>query len=445
MGMDRVIEKKKGLRPKHLLWMGGAILLILAVWKLATSDYSSVYRAEKDKLTISETSEGWFNDYITVIGQVEPITTIYLDAIEGGRVEERLIEEGNMVREGDIILRLENRQLYQTILNSEAALAEKENYLRNTRISFETELIQSKRNILDNEHRLNRSKRTWQQYEQLIKEDLIAREDYLQAKENYEYEVSLLEINKLKARNDSLIRMTSMQTLEIDLAKMREMFHLVRERLDHLNVRAPVDGQLGMLDAEIGQSIGQGQRIGQINVLTNFKVVAQIDEHYIDRVRHDLTANFDRSGSGYQLSVRKVYPEVRNGQFKIDLVFEGEKPDNIRTGQTYHIRLELGQPEKAILLPRGGFFQSTGGQWVFVLDNDGVTATKRSIRIGKQNPQYYEVLEGLQPGEKVITSGYEMFGTNAKMVPVSGFRPPAYILNYDKNSKFNQSVPHRRD
>lgn len=415
MGMDRVIEKKKGLRPKHLLWMGGAILLILAVLKLATSDYSSVYRAEKEKLTISETSEGLFNDYITVIGQVEPKSIIFLDAIEGGRVEERLIEEGSMVREGDIILRLENRQLYQTILNSEAALAEKENYLRNTRISFETELIQSKRNILDSEHRLNRSKRTWQQNEQLYKEDLIAKEDYLQAKENYEYEVSLLVINKLKARNDSLIRITSMQTLENDLAKMREMFYLVRERLDHLNVRAPIDGQLGMLDAEIGQSISQGQRIGQINVLTNFKVVAQIDEHYIDRVRRDLTAALDRGGVGYQLTVCKVYPEVRNGQFRIDLVFEGEEPDNIRTGQTYHIRLELGEPEKAILLPRGGFFQSTGGQWVFVLDKDGTNATKRSIRIGKQNPQYYEVLEGLEPGEKVITSGYEMFGANTKI------------------------------
>lgn len=415
MGMDRVIEKKKGLRPKHLLWMGGAILLILAVLKLATSDYSSVYRAEKEKVTISETSEGLFNDYITVIGQVEPKSIIFLDAIEGGRVEERLIEEGSMVREGDIILRLENRQLYQTILNSEAALAEKENYLRNTRISFETELIQSKRNILDSEHRLNRSKRTWQQNEQLYKEDLIAKEDYLKAKENYEYEVSLLVINKLKARNDSLIRITSMQTLENDLAKMREMFYLVRERLDHLNVRAPIDGQLGMLDAEIGQSISQGQRIGQINVLTNFKVVAQIDEHYIDRVRRDLTAALDRGGAGYQLTVRKVYPEVRNGQFRIDLVFEGEEPDNIRTGQTYHIRLELGEPEKAILLPRGGFFQSTGGQWVFVLDKDGTNATKRSIRIGKQNPQYYEVLEGLEPGEKVITSGYEMFGANTKI------------------------------
>jgi HlyD family secretion protein len=415
MGMDRIIEKKKGLRPKHFIWIGSGLLLILALVKLATTDYTSVYRADRDKLTISETSEGLFNDYITVIGQVEPITIIYLDAIEGGRVEERLIEEGTMVREGDIILKLENRQLYQTILNSEAALAEKENYLRNTRISFETELIQSKRNILDNMHRLNRTRRTYEQYGQLMKDELIAREDYLQAKENYEYEVSLLEINKLKARNDSLIRLTSMHTLENDLAKMREMFYLVRERLDHLNVRAPVDGQLGMLDAEIGQSIGMGQRIGQINVLTNFKVVAQIDEHYIDRVRRDLTANFERGSVNYQLTVRKVYPEVRNGQFKIDLVFEGEKPDNIRTGQTYHIRLELGQPEKAVLLPRGGFFQSTGGQWVFVLDKDGTTATKRSIRIGKQNPQYYEVLEGLEPGEKVITSGYEMFGTNAKI------------------------------
>lgn len=415
MGMDRIIEKKKGLRPKHFVWIGSGLVLILALVKLATTDYASVYKADRDKLTISETIEGQFNDYITVVGQVEPIAIIYLDAIEGGRVEERLIEEGTMVREGDIILRLENRQLYQTILNSEAALAEKENYLRNTRISFETELIQSKRNILDNEHRLNRTKRTYEQYGQLMKDDLIAREDYLQAKENYEYEVRLLEINKLKARNDSLIRVTSMQTLENDLAKMREMFYLVRERLDHLNVRTPVDGQLGMLDAEIGQSIGMGQRIGQINVLTDFKVVAQIDEHYIDRIRRDLTATFDRASGNYQLTVRKVYPEVRNGQFKIDLVFEGDKPDNIRTGQTYHIRLELGQPEKAVLLPRGGFFQSTGGQWVFVLDKDGTNAIKRSIRIGKQNPQYYEVLEGLEPGEKVITSGYEMFGSNAKV------------------------------
>jgi HlyD family secretion protein len=225
----------------------------------------------------------------------------------------------------------------------------------------------------------------------------------------------MLEINKVKSKNDSLIRVTSMQSLETDLGKMRQMLVLVRERLDNLNVKAPVDGQLGMLDAEIGQRINEGQRIGQINVLENFKIKALIDEHYIDRVVRDLPATLDRNGTNFNLKVRKVYPEVRNGQFEIDLVFESTTPDNIRTGQTYHIKLELGESGKAVLLPRGGFFQSTGGQWVFVLNENESEATKRNIKIGKQNPQYYEVLEGLNAGEKAITSGYEMFGTNDRI------------------------------
>lgn len=416
MSMDRVIEKKKGLKKKHFYMAGGAILFLLLFYQLAFTDHQSVFRAERDKLTISAVEDGQFNDYITIIGQVEPITTIYLDAIEGGRVEERLIEEGSMVKKGDVILTLENRQLYQTILNSEAALAEKENYLRNTKISFETELIQSRRNVLDNEYRLIRKKRNYKQYQKLYDEELISHEDYLQAKEDYEYETRLLEINKMKAKNDSLIRVTSMNTLETDLQKMRQMFNLVRERLDNLNVKAPVDGQLGMLDAEIGQSIGQGQRIGMIHILNNYKVNARIDEHYIDRVRRDLSAAFERNGVNYHLNVKKVYPEVREGQFEIDMVFDQEKPENIRTGQTYHIKLELGQSEKAVLIPRGGFFQSTGGQWVFVLNENGTGAVKRPIRIGKQNPQYYEVLEGLQAGEQVITSSYELFGDNDKIV-----------------------------
>ncbi|RKD92080.1 HlyD family secretion protein [Mangrovibacterium diazotrophicum] len=416
MSMDRVIEKKKGLRPKHLLWGAGVLVLLLLLYQILFASHDSVFRAERDKLTISSVENGQFNDYITIIGQVEPITTIYLDAEEGGRVKERLIEEGSMVKEGDIILRLENRQLYQTILNSETDLAEKENYLRQTRINFETELISSRRNILDNEYRLTRKKRTYEQYEKLYKEELISKEDYLQAKEDYNYEVKLLEINKQKAKNDSLIQLTSMKTLETDLLKMRQMLGLVRERLDNLNVKAPVDGQLGMLDAEIGQSISQGQRIGMIHVLTSFKVKAKIDEHYIDRVRRDLAASFERNGVNYRMIVKKVYPEVRDGQFEIDLIFDGDTPENIRAGQTYHVKLELGQSESALLLSRGGFFQSTGGQWVFVLNENGTEAVKRSIRIGKQNPQYYEVLEGLQPGEQVITSSYELFGNNDKIV-----------------------------
>lgn len=416
MSMDRVIEKKKGLKMKHLYIAGGVLLFLLLLYQILMADHQSVFRAEMDKLTVSSVEDGLFNDYITVIGQVEPITTIYLDAIEGGRVEERLIEEGAMVKKGDVILTLENKQLYQTILNSEAALAEKENYLRNTRISFETELIQSRKNLLDNAYRLTRKKRNYEQYEKLYKEDLIPKENYLQAREDFEYETKMLEINKLKARNDSMIRLTSMITLETDLQKMRQMLELVRERLDNLNVKAPVDGQLGMLDAEIGQSINQGQRIGMVHVLTNYKVNAKIDEHYIDRVRRDLAATFERNAANYQLNVKKVYPEVREGQFKIDMVFTGEKPENIRAGQTYHVKLELGQSEKAVLLPRGGFFQSTGGQWVFVLNENGTEAIKRPIRIGKQNPQYYEVLEGLRAGEKVITSSYELFGENDKLI-----------------------------
>jgi HlyD family secretion protein len=416
MGMDKIIKKKKGIQRKHIFWSLGILLIIFFIFKMVFSDHSSVYRAEKDKLTVSNVEYGMFNDYITVIGQVEPITTIFLDAVEGGTVVKRFIEEGAMVKKGDVILRLENRQLYQTILNSEAALAEKENYLRNTRINFESELIQSKRNILDSEYKITRKKRMFNQDETLYKEALISKEDYLQAKEDYEYEVNLLTINKLKAKNDSLIGVTSMISLTNDLGKMREMLGLVLERLNNLNVKAPVDGQLGMLDAEIGQSINGGQRIGQINVLDNFKVNAKIDEHYIDRVIRGLTASLDRNGTGFNLSVKKVYPDVREGQFKIDLIFEGKTPENIRTGQTYHVKLELGESQKALMITRGGFFQSTGGQWVFIVNDTGTEASKRSIKIGKQNPQYYEVLEGLKAGEKVITSGYEIFGTNDKIV-----------------------------
>jgi HlyD family secretion protein len=416
MGMDKVIEKKKGIRPKHLIWALGVLIIGFLLYKVIFSETGSTFRAEKDKLTISAVEDGLFNDYITIIGQVEPISTIYMDAMEGGQVEERFIEEGAMVKKGDVILRLENRQLYQTILNSEAALAEKENYLRNTRISFESELIQSRKNLLDSHYRLVRKKRSFEHNKALFDEQLISKEDFLQANEDYEYESSMLEINKVKAKNDSLIRVTSMQSLESDLGKMRQMFLLVRERLDNLYVKAPVDGQLGMLDAEIGQRINEGQRIGQINVLDNFKITALIDEHYIDRVIRDLPATLDRNGTNFKLKVRKVYPEVRNGQFEIDMVFENTTPENIRTGQTYHIKLELGESGKALLIPRGSFFQSTGGQWVYVLNEAGSEATRRNIRIGKQNPQYYEVLEGLNAGEKVITSGYELFGDNERII-----------------------------
>ena len=415
MGMDKVIEKKKGLRPKHILWIAGAIALGFLLYKVIFMEAGSTFRAEKEKLTISLVEDGQFNDYITVVGNVEPITTIFLDAEEGGKVEEKLIEEGEMVKKGDVILKLRNNDLNLSIMNSESSMAYQTNELRNTQIQMEQQKIQNKQQLLQIDYEMVRLSRNYEQQKTLFNEGLIAKEDFLKVEEDYLRTKKNRELIYLKMVQDSIFRENQKIQMNQSLGNMQLSLKAVQQRREDLNVKAPVDGQLGLLEAEIGESISKGQRIGQINILDNFKIKALIDEHYIDRVKRDLPATLDRNGTNFNLKVRKVYPDVRNGQFEIDLVFNGTSPDNIRTGQTYHIKLELGESGKAILLARGGFFQSTGGQWVYVLNEDGTEATKRNIKIGKQNPQYYEVLEGLNPGEKVITSGYEMFGTNERI------------------------------
>ena len=416
MAMDRKIERKKDIRPKHIIYGVVGLAVIFFLVKIIKDSNISSLRVEKDKITIEEVQNGDFDDFIRTNGTVEPISTIYLDAEEGGRVKEILIEEGAKVEKGDVILILENRSVYMDIMNSESNLAQKQNYLRQTRISFENALIESKRLLLNSEFDIIKKKRNFEQLNALYNDELVSKEMYLQAKEDYEYAMQLQEINKLKMQNDSMIRITEMNQLETELRKMDETLVLVRERLNNLNVKAPVDGQLGMLDAEIGQSIGQGVRIGQINVLTDYKINALIDEHYIDRVRQGLSATFERQNTLFNLAVKKVYPEVRNAQFKIDLVFTDERPDNIRTGQTYYINLQLGEPQKSLLVSLGGFFNSTGGQWIYVVDPSGDFATKRKIQIGRKNPKYYEVVSGLEAGEKVITSGYDLLGDNDKLI-----------------------------
>jgi HlyD family secretion protein len=380
------------------------------------TDRTSTYRVEKDKLIIETVIRDQFNDYITVTGTVEPISTIFLDALEGGRVEEILVEEGTMVKKGDIILRLSNPDLYLNILDSEAQLAEKENFLRNTQVTMEQERIAIKRELINLRFDIERKERTYQQNAELMKDNLISKEEFIRSKEDLDMARSSQELFIERQRADSLFRTVQVETIKANLDNMRKNLTLVRQRMENLNVRATVDGQLGLLVPEIGQSISRGVNMGQINVLTSYKVTAQIDEHYIDRVRTQLTATLDRQGSLFDLVVRRVYPEVRNGTFEIDLVFTDTMPDNIRTGQTYYISLQLGQPKEAVLVPIGGFFQETGGQWIFVLDPDESFATKRNISVGRKNPKYYEVLEGLQPGEKVIISGYESFGKNEKLV-----------------------------
>ncbi len=414
--MDIKIEKKKGLRPKHFGYIAIGILLFFVGWKMVFGNSASTFRTEKEKLSIAEVSFGKFDDYITINGTVAPISTIYMDAYEGGRVTEKLIEEGAMVKKGDIILKLENRGLYEQILASENNLALKQNDLRSTKLTFDSRQVEGRKDLVNSQYELQKLKRNYEQNKALFEDELISKEEYLTSKENYELSQKQYDIIKLQTEQDNVLRNTSLSELDADLARMKKTLSMVYERIDHLNVRAPADGQLGFLDAEIGQNIGQGERIGQINVLTDYKIEADIDEHYIDRVKRDLTAILDRNGKEYELRLRKVYPEVRNGKFKVDLVFADQKPETIRSGQSYNIKLQLGQSNEALLLPRGSFFQSTGGQWIFVVDASGEVAWKRSIRIGKQNSRYYELLEGLEAGEQVITSNYDSFGDAEKIV-----------------------------
>ncbi len=414
--MDKPIPKKKGIQKKHIGYAAIGIAIIILVYMAFFSDHTSTYKVEKEKLIIETVTQGQFNDYITVTGTVEPISTIYLDAQEGGRVEEILIEEGTMVKKGDIILRLSNPDLYLNILDSEAQLAEKENFLRNTQVTMEQERISIKRELINLKYDIERKERTYQQNVILDRDNLISKEEFIRSKEDVDMARSSQELFTERQKQDSIFRSVQVETIKSNLDNMRKNLALVRQRVENLYVKATVDGQLGLLVPEIGQSISRGANMGQLNVLTSYKVTAQIDEHYIDRVRTQLTAKLDRQGKEFGLSVKRVYPEVRNGTFKIDMIFRDSMPDNIRTGQTYYISLELGQPKVSVLVPIGGFFQETGGQWIFVLDPSESSAYKRNISIGRKNPKYYEVLEGLQAGEKVIISGYETFGKNEKLI-----------------------------
>lgn len=417
--MDKILEKKTGWRAaftkKSLPWWLGAGLAVLILFLILKPSHSTL-RVNGDTVTVSEVKSGEFNDYIRLSGTVQPLITIQISPIEGGIVDEILIEEGSMVKKGDEILRLSNDNLDLQILNSEAELAEKENILRNTQIQMEQDRLnvrQSKAEYLLNVKRL---KRTYEQQKTLYNEKLIAREEYLKAKEDYDLAMDKLQIIQDKEVQDSLFRSTQVERMRESLENMQLNMMMIRKRKDNLTIKAPIDGQLGILDAVLGENIGSGTKIGQISDMSSYKIEAQIDEHYIDRVIPGLKATFERQESTFGASLRKVYPEVREGKFKADFKFEGETPENIRNGQTYYLNLQLGSPEAAILIPRGSFFQKTGGKWIYVVSRDGKEAVKREIRIGRQNPQYYEVLEGLELGEKVITSGYDNYGENDVLI-----------------------------
>ena len=417
--MDKIIEKKTGWRvaftKKALPWWLGALLAAFIIYLIARPNNKTL-RVDKDTVTISTAVKGEFNDYIRISGRVQPMTTIQLSPQEGGIVEQILIEEGSRVKAGDPILLLNNDNLDLQILNSEAELAEKENILRNTQIQMEQQKLDVRQNVLEYGTQVDRLKRAYEQQKALYEDKLIAKEDYLKAEEDYKLALQKYDLIRERSKQDSLYRGTQIDRMEESLENMLLNMSMIRKRKGNLIVKAPIDGELGLLDVVLGQSIAAGTKIGQINSVGTYKVEAQIDEHYIDRVVDGLEATFERQGDTYSTIIRKIYPEVRDGKFKADFKFDGEQPDNIRSGQTYYLNLQLGQPEEAVIIPRGTFYQKTGGKWIYVVNKDGNKAVKREIRIGRQNPQYYEVLEGLEPGERVITSGYDTYGDSDVLV-----------------------------
>ena len=417
--MDRKIEKKKGIAvaftKKALPFWLGALLLVFILWLIFRDDAKKL-RIDPDNVSIGVVTSGEFNDYIRISGQVAPMTTIQISPLEGGVVQEIVTEEGSKVKKGDVILILSNENLDMQILTSEADLAEKENILRNTMIQMEQQKLSVEQEKLQLQMEVRRNKRTYEAQKALYDDGLIAREDFLKAEEDFQLSNSRLKLVENRAKQDSLYRSVEIIQMRESLENMRVNMMMIRKRKDNLTIKAPIDGELGLLDVVLGQSVGAGTKIGQINNLDSYKIEAQIDEHYIDRVIAGLEATFERQSERYLAQIRKVYPEVRDGKFKADFKFMEQQPENIRSGQTYYLNLQLGQPVEAMLIPRGAFYQKTGGKWIYVLSPDGSKAVRRDIRIGRQNPQYYEVIEGLEPGEKVITSSYDNFGESDVLI-----------------------------
>ncbi len=415
-GMDRKIENK-GFLSRKMIWyllFGALMLSVLAV--IIFGDKSSKYNVDVSRITIEEVKHDVFQDYITVQGTVEPITTIYLDAVENGSVQEILIEEGNMVKKGDVILRLANDNLLLEITNSEAQVVRAINELRTARLQMDQTRLNYKQQIIELDITVTQSRRLYENNKLLREQGHISREEFDQSREAYESSNELYDLVLENFRNDSLYRSIQINSLEKSVESMETSMEIIQRRMENLNIKASVDGELASLNPEIGEVVTYGTRVGTINILDSYKLRVDIDEHYIARIQSGLTGECDFASTPYTGVITKVYPEVQNGRFAVDMVFTEEVPAQIRIGQTSRIRLQLGESKEGVLLTKGGFYQTTGGQWVFVLDESEEFAVKRDISIGRQNPRYYEVLGGLEPGEKVIVSSYQNYADHDKLI-----------------------------
>ncbi len=413
--MDRRIEKKR-FTPRRIAIFGGAALVIAFVaWQLLTINPSSL-NVDAEKLTLAPVTHGPFLEYIVEQGEVMPLRTIYLDAVEGGRVEEVYVLEGSPIEEGTPILRLSNANLQLSVMQREAELFREVNRLRETRVTMGQRRLSMRAGLVETEYQLRQAEREYARQDEMFKADLTSRQEYDEAKDNLEYLTRRRDVTVETLRQDSLFQTIQIQQLEESIDRLRLNLELIKQNEENLTIRAPITGLLSSLIAEVGESKPGGDRLGQIDVEDEFKVRAAIDEHYIARIRTGQTGSFDFAGGTYDLVISRVYPEVIEGQFEADMVFPEGMPEGLRRGQTLQVRVALGELADAMQVPRGGFYQKTGGRWIYVLDQAGEFAVRRQIRLGRQNSQYFEVLEGLEEGETVITSMYDNFGDMERLV-----------------------------
>lgn len=414
--MDIPIEKKRFDTRKIAMIAAAALLLLLIVYVLVATSGGSKLNVQKERITISSAARGAFQENIPVNGVVLPITTIYLDALEGGRVEEKYVEDGALMKQGEPILRLSNTDLELSLVNQETQVYNLLTQMQISQNAARQNTINKLNQYTDVENSLIEAKRIYELNKRLFSKDAIGRQDLIQSENNYNYQKERMELAKQILQQDSLSTRQEQEQIQSSYARTQNALELMRRKVNDLVVRAPIDGQLTSLDAEIGESKAKGERLGQIDVLSGYKVRADIDEHYISRIYTGQRGSFPFNGERYELEIKKVYTQVSNGRFQVDMEFTGEAPDGVRRGQTLQIRLALSEEKEALMIPKGGFFQQTGGNWIFKLSEDGSRAYRADISLGSQNTEYYEVLSGLEPGDRVVTSSYDNYGDIRELI-----------------------------
>ena len=414
--MDIPLKKKRFTNSRIVMLIGGVLLLTLIVFVLISSSGNSKLNVEKERITMSTAIEGVFQENVPVNGIVLPITTIYLDALEGGRVEEKFVEDGAVMKKGEPILRLSNTDLELSLVNQETQVYNLLTQMQISQNAARQNTISKLNQLTDVENSFVEAERVYKLNKRLYEKDAIGRQELLESENNYNYQKQRMDLAKEVLSQDSTATKQEVNQAKSSYARTQSALELMRKKVGDLVVKAPVDGQLTSLDAEIGQSKNKGERLGQIDVLSGYKVRVDIDEHYISRIYTGQHGSFAFNGKDYSLEIKKVYTQVNNGRFQVDMNFDEDVPEGIRRGQTLQIRVALSDEKRALLIPKGGFFQQTGGNWIFKVSEDGNSAYKVDIQLGSQNTEYYEVLSGLQTGDKVITSSYDNYGDIQELV-----------------------------